>query len=91
MNAYQPRPICGSIEAMAPKLKELMDRVGAWPEEMQEEAVDVLLLLEHAHTASYLLTDADRAALARSAEDVRHGRFVPTAQIADLFERNRRA
>lgn len=79
------------MRTMPPKLRELIDRVGTWPEEMQEEAVDVLLLLEQAHTSNYQLTDDDRAALARSAEDVRQGRFVPDAQIADFFERNRRA
>jgi len=50
-----------------------------------------LLSIERGHVGEYELTAEDRAALARSAEDVEAGRFVPDAQVADFFERNRRA
>ena len=50
-----------------------------------------MLSIERGQVGEYELTAEDRAALARSAEDVEAGRFVPDAQVADFFERNRRA
>ena len=66
---------------MNAKLKELIERVETWPEETQED--------EQARLTDYELTDADRAALARSAEDVREGRFAPDERVSKFFERNR--
>jgi ParB-like chromosome segregation protein Spo0J len=79
------------VTVMNAKLKELIERVETWPEETQEEVVEILLSIEHARLADYELTDADRAALARSAEDVREGRFAPDQRVSEFFERNRRS
>ena len=76
---------------MNAKLKELIERVETWPEETQEEVIEILLSIEQARLTDYELTDEDRAALARSAEDVRAGRFAPDEQVSELFERNRRS
>ena len=76
---------------MIKKLKEIFERAEAWPKEVQDEAVETLLSIERGHVGEYELTAEDRAALARSAEDVEAGRFVPDAQVADFFERDRRA
>jgi ParB-like chromosome segregation protein Spo0J len=76
---------------MNAKLKELIERVETWPEETQEEAIEILLSIEQARLADYELTDADRAALARSADDVRERRFVPDERVSEFFERNRRS
>jgi ParB-like chromosome segregation protein Spo0J len=76
---------------MNAKLKELIERVGTWPAETQEEVIEILLSIEQARLADYELTDEDRAALARSAEDLREGRFAPDEQVSEFFERNRRS
>lgn len=76
---------------MTRKLKEILERAEAWPKEIQDEAVEVLLSIERGRVGEFELTAEDRAALARSAEDVRARRFAPDAQIAEFFERNRRA
>jgi hypothetical protein len=76
---------------MTTKLKEIFERAEAWPKEIQDEAVEILLSIEQGHVGDFELTAEDRAALARSAEDVRAGRLIPDAQIAEFFERNRRA
>jgi hypothetical protein len=73
------------------KLKEILERAGTWPEEVQDEAVATLLSIERSYVGNYELTAEDRAALARSAEDVRQGKFAPDADVAAFFERNRRA
>jgi hypothetical protein len=76
---------------MKKRLKEIFERAETWPEEVQDEAVETLLSIEQGYVGDYELTAADRAALARSAEDVEARRFVPDAQVAQFFERNRRA
>jgi ParB-like chromosome segregation protein Spo0J len=76
---------------MNAKLKELIERVETWPTETQEEVIEILLSIEHARLADYELTDEDRAALPRSAEDLREGRFAPDEQVSEYFERNRRS
>jgi len=63
------------------EIKEVFDRAG-W---------QTLLSIIRGHSGDYELTLEDRAALVRSAEDVRAGRFVPDAEIAAFFERNSRA
>jgi hypothetical protein len=76
---------------MIKKLKEIFERAEAWPKEVQDEAVETLLSIERGYVGDYELTAEDRAALARSAEDVRLGRFVPDEQVAEFFDRNRRS
>jgi hypothetical protein len=79
------------MNRMNRKLKEVFERAEAWPEEIQEEALETLLSIERGHVGEYELTSEDRAALARSAEDVRLGRFAPDQQVAEFFDRNRRS
>ena len=76
---------------MNSKLKELIDRVETWPEEVQEEALEVLLAIERGRVTTYHLSDEDRAALSRSAQDAREGRLVPDRQVSEFFGRNRRS
>jgi predicted transcriptional regulator len=73
------------------RLKELIERIQTWPEEVQEEAIETLLAIEQGHGGRYELSDEDRAALERSAKDVRAGRFVTDEQISEFFDRNRRS
>lgn len=75
---------------MIKKLKEIFERAETWPKEVQDEAVETLLSIERGHVGDYELTAEDRAALARSAEDVQAGRFAPDAEVAEFFEHSRR-
>lgn len=72
---------------MTTRLKEILKRVGKWPTEAQEEAAETLRAIEQEHVSGYVLTAQDRAALARSAEDVRRRRFVSTKKVNALFKR----
>jgi len=78
------------MRPMIKKLKDLFERAESWPEEVQNEAVEVLLSIEQGHIGEYELTAEDRAALERSAEDVRAGRFASDAEVAELFALGRR-
>ena len=72
------------------KLKDLIERVGTWPEEAQEEALQLLLALEQEYAEPYELSPDDRAAIDRSLEDMREGRFATDEQVAAVFGRYRR-
>jgi predicted transcriptional regulator len=74
---------------MSKKLKELLERVTTWPETAQEEAQTSLEAIEQDLSDSYVLTDDDRAALERSAEDVRRGRFASDEEVCEVFDRYR--
>lgn len=74
---------------MSKKLKELLERAEAWPEEIQDEAAETLLSIEQSFTNGRILSAEDREALARSAEDIRQGRFVDESVLAAFFERYR--
>ncbi len=76
---------------MGNTLKDLIERVQTWPEEVQEEAIEILLAIEQGRVTTYELSDEDRTALGRSAEDLREGRLVPDRQVSEFFERNRRS
>jgi hypothetical protein len=75
---------------MIAKLKEMLDRVQDWPPEAQEEAMETLLAIEQDFGNRSELSDEDRAAIARSAEDVRLARFATDQAIEAVFARYRR-
>lgn len=71
-------------------LKDILDRIETWPETAQEEAAATLHAIEEDILEPYTLTDDDRRALERSADDVRKGRFATDEAIQRLFGRFRR-
>lgn len=72
-------------------LKNILDRIEAWPETAQDEAAATLQAIEEELVAPYTLTDEDRAALERSAEDVHQNRFATDEAVQKIFGRFRRA
>lgn len=73
------------------KLKELLIRAEAWPDEAQDELVRSALDIELKYLAPYQLSDDDRAALARSLDDVRAERFATEQKVDEVFSRFRQA
>ena len=73
------------------QVKAMLDRVLTWPAEAQEEAVASLATIEEQIRTLQRLSSDDRDALARSAEDVRQGRFATDDQVKAIFDRYRRA
>jgi hypothetical protein len=57
------------------QLQILVQRIAALPEDEQSELLQALIDMRANHLGVYELDDDDRAALARSADDMRHGRF----------------
>jgi len=76
---------------MTDKLKELLIRAEAWPEDAQDELVRSAFDIERKYLGTYQLSDDDRAALARSLEDVRAERFATEEEVEKVFSRFRQA
>lgn len=74
---------------MTDKLKELLVRAEAWPEEAQDELVRSAFDIERKYLGAYELTDEDRAALARSLADMRANRFASEQEVEEVFARFR--
>jgi hypothetical protein len=72
-------------------LKKILERVPTWPKDAQEELVRSIAEIETRYTKVYQLNDDERAALKRSADDVRHGRFASDDQVDEVFDRYHRA
>lgn len=74
---------------MIAKLKELVERVEAWPKEAQEAAIESLQALEEEFFGITELSPADIEALDKSADDVRNNRFAGGDEVRDVFARRR--
>lgn len=68
-------------------LKKLLERVPTWPKEAQDEFVRSVTEIESRYSDVYLVNDEERAALIRSANDVRHRRFATDEEVHTLFGR----
>ncbi len=74
---------------MTNKLKELLIRTEAWPEEAQDELVRSAFDIELKYLGGYQLSDADGAALARSRADVHADRSASEKEVEEVFARFR--
>ena len=74
---------------MNARLKNLIERLDTWPTEAQEEALLLLLALEQEYAEPYELSREDRAAIDRSLEEMRTGRFATDEQVRAVFDRYR--
>jgi hypothetical protein len=69
------------------KVESLIQQAAELPEEAQAELVHSLVEMRSQHLGIYHLDEDERAALARSAEDERLGRFASDEEIELLFAR----
>jgi restriction endonuclease Mrr len=72
-------------------LQKYLQRIPAWPKEAQDELVRSMVEIEHRYSERYQLDDEERAALERSAEDVRKNRFATDDDVEAVFTRYHRA
>ena len=52
--------------AMNAKLKQILSRAENWPDDMQEEALQSLLLIEEEHSGVYPTSDAEWAGCSKA-------------------------
>ena len=72
-------------------LEKYLQRISAWPKEAQDELVRSMAEIEHRYSELYHVDDEERAALERSAEDVRQNRFASDHAVEATFTRYNRA
>lgn len=69
---------------MSPVVKEILQHVASWPEEDQEELAEVAREIEARRTGVYVLSDAERAAIA----EARKGPLASDEDVAAFWARH---
>jgi cell division protein FtsB len=69
---------------MSPAVKELLEKVAAWPEDDQAELAELAREIEARRTGVYELNDDERAAIA----DARRDAFASTDDVAAFWKRH---
>lgn len=65
-------------------VKDILKNVGNWPEEDQQELVELAREIEARRTGVYVLSDAERAAIA----EARRGAFASDDEAAAFWKRH---
>jgi predicted transcriptional regulator len=76
---------------MNAKLKDIIDRVEAWPPEAQEELAQIALEIEAQLKEDHPLGPEDLEAIDRGLQDAAEGRFATDEQVEAVFAKYRRA
>lgn len=63
--------------------KDILRQAAAWPEEDQEELAELAREIEARRSGVYVLSDAERAAIA----EARGGAFASDAEVAAFWKR----
>ena len=71
----------------AKNLRKFLDRIPTWPKEAQDELLRSMTEIETRYSKIYQVTDEERAALERSAADVRKERFAAARDVDVVFDR----
>jgi hypothetical protein len=69
------------------QIAAIFERVKTWPEDRQEEAIEMLLAIEALGSGQAQLSDGERAGVERGLEDLRRRRFASDEDMAALFSR----
>jgi hypothetical protein len=72
-------------------LKKFLARIPKWPKDAQDELVRSMAEIETRYSRVYKLDDEERAALKRSADDVKKGRFATAEDTNAVFGRFHRS
>lgn len=71
------------------QIRAVLDRVLSWPPERQQDAVEMLLLLESQEGELYHPTEEEWAAIQEGLDQARRGEFVPDEEMEALWKRFR--
>jgi hypothetical protein len=69
------------------QVQSLFQQAAEPPDEAQADLVQSLVEMRSQYLGVYHLDDDERAAIARSDEDLRHGRFASDEEMTELFSR----
>ena len=69
---------------MIATLKDMLPRIGAWPDEDQEALVEAARGIEAERTGVYQASAGELAAVDRGLDDARAGRFADPEALAEV-------
>ena len=72
-------------------LQKYLQQIPAWPKQAQDELLRSMVEIERRYSERYHVDDEERAALERSSDDLRNGRFATDDDIEAAFTRYHRA
>jgi len=75
---------------MSPGNKKLLEQIAFWPEEDQEELVELAREIESRRTGTYQLSDDERDAVRAGMDAARRGEFAPEAEMEEFYRLHRR-
>jgi plasmid stabilization system protein ParE len=70
---------------MSAIVRELLQKVEAWPEEDQEELAELVRVIEARRTGIYRLSDEERAAVRQGMDAARRGEFAADDEIEKIL------
>ena len=68
------------------QIKAVLDRVLTWPPERQQDAAEVLLMMEAQGSEFYDPSDEEWAAIREGLEQARRGEFVPDEEMEAFWK-----
>jgi hypothetical protein len=68
------------------QVKEILDRVLTWPPERQEDAAQMLLMLEAEGSSTYRPSEDEWAAIQEGLEEAKRGEFASDEDVAAFWK-----
>lgn len=71
------------------EIEAVFERVQSWPEERQEDVINILREMERQGIEPYELDDEERAAIEEGLAEAERGEFATDEEIAAIFAKYR--
>jgi predicted transcriptional regulator len=71
------------------QIDAVLEGVRSWPQEDQEELVEIARTIEARRTGMYVMTDQERAAVREGLVQADRGEFVSDEEMEAFWKRNR--
>ena len=71
------------------QINAVLESVRSWPQQDQEELVELAREIEARRTGVYIMTSEERAAVREGLEQARRGEFVSDDEMAALWKKYR--
>jgi predicted transcriptional regulator len=69
------------------QINSVLENVHSWPQEDQEELVELAREIEARRTGLYVMNDEERAAVMEGVEQARRGEFVPDDEMNAFWKK----
>jgi hypothetical protein len=70
------------------QIDAVLESVRSWPQEDQEELVEIVREIEARRTGVYVMSDDERAAVREGLEQARRGEFVPDDEMDAFWKKH---